>query len=186
MGDIVQEGKKVLLRYPTREDRDEFQELRIRSRRFHKKWEPSPPKGIDQYGSAAFTRYCMSARSERVHRLLVCRHEEGAIVGSVVLSEIVRGCFQSAYMGYWVGAPFVRRGYLSEGVSLALRHAFVALRLHRVEANIQPDNKASIALAKRCGFRLEGFSERYLKIAGRWRDHERWAVLREEWKKGRR
>lgn len=188
MGEIVQQGKNVFLRYPVREDRDEFQKLRVASRGFHRHWEPIPPRGVDQFGSAAYTRYYMSAKSERAHRLLVCRREDGAIVGSVVLSEIVRGCFQSAYMGYWVGEPFARRGYLSGGVSLALRLAFTALRLHRVEANIQPENAASIGLAKKCGFRKEGLSPRYLKIAGRWRDHERWAIVKEDWskKKGRR
>lgn len=184
MSDIIQKGKRVFLRYPTRQDRDEFQELRKRSRRFLRRWEPSPQKGVDQYGAAAFTRYYTTARSERMHRLLVCRLEDGAIVGSVGINEVVHGCFQSAYLGYWVGAPFARCGYLSEGVSLAVRYAFKTLRLHRVEANIQPDNAASIALVRRCGFRLEGYSPRYLKIAGRWRDHERWALIREEWKKG--
>ena len=80
-------------------------------------------------------------------------------------------------MGYYVGAPFASRGHLTEGVGLALRHAFGRLRLHRIEANIQPENEASRRVAARNGFRLEGYSPRYLKIGGRWRDHERWAAL---------
>src|SRR5207237_4260491 len=89
---------------------------------------------------------------------------------------------QSAYLGYAVGKSFARQGYMREGIELVLRHAFLNLRLHRVEANIQPGNKASISLAQSAGFRREGFSPRYLKIGGRWRDHERWAILADDWR----
>jgi ribosomal-protein-alanine N-acetyltransferase len=107
-------------------------------------------------------------------------------VGSITLSEIVRGRFESAYIGYQIGAPFARQGYMTEALALALQIAFGRLRLHRVEANIQPRNVASIALVRRAGFRREGLSRRYLKIGGRWRDHERWALLAEEWRMDRR
>ncbi len=99
-------------------------------------------------------------------------------------NEIVRGLFQSAYMGYWIGEPFARQGYMGEALRAALDYAFGALGLHRVEANIQPGNEASIALVKRAGFRLEGHSPRYLKIGGGWRDHERWALTVEEFASG--
>ena len=92
------------------------------------------------------------------------------------------GPIQSAFLGYWTGAPHVRRGYMTEALQLALRHAFRTLKLHRVEANIIPRNKASKALVKRAGFTREGLSRRYLKIAGRWQDNERWVLLREDWK----
>jgi ribosomal-protein-alanine N-acetyltransferase len=69
---------------------------------------------------------------------------------------------------------------MTAAMILLLRHAFRSLKLHRLEANIQPGNTASVALVKRCGFRKEGFSPRYLKVGGRWRDHERWAITRED------
>jgi [ribosomal protein S5]-alanine N-acetyltransferase len=110
------------------------------------------------------------------------RRSDGAVVGSVEISRIARGNFQSAYLGYRVAAAERRRGYMTEALQLTLRHAFRALKLHRVEANIEPGNEASIALVRRAGFTREGFSRRYLKHGGRWRDHERWALLREEWR----
>lgn len=112
----------------------------------------------------------------------VCLRAGDAITGVTNLSNIVRGAFQSAYMGYYVGAVYAGKGIMTEAIPLMLNLAFRELKLHRVEANIQPHNTASIALVKRLGFRLEGFSPRYLKIGGRWRDHERWAILAEEWR----
>jgi [ribosomal protein S5]-alanine N-acetyltransferase len=103
-------------------------------------------------------------------------------MGAVNVNEIVRGPAQSAFLGYWIGAPYARQGYMTEALRLALRHAYTTLGLHRVEANIMPINRASIALVKRAGFRREGYSARYLKIAGRWSDHERWALTIEDWR----
>ena len=120
------------------------------------------------------------SRDESNEVLLAVLREGGAIVGSFHLSQIVRGGFQNAYLGFAVAAPYAGQGYMTEGLQLTLRHVFTALRLHRVEANVQPANERSKRLVQRCGFRLEGFSPRYLKIGGRWRDHERYALTVEE------
>lgn len=118
---------------------------------------------------------------------LIHRRSDGALVGGINLTAIVRGMFQSGCLGCYIGASYAGRGYMTEALQLMLRTAFRTLRLHRVEASIQPGNRASIALVERAGFRREGYSRRYLKIAGRWRDHERWALLAEEWRpRGRR
>lgn len=108
--------------------------------------------------------------------------EDGRVLGTVELSQIARGNFQSAYLGYRIAAEHRGQGYMTEALQLVLGHAFRTLRLHRVEANVEPGNDRSIALVRRAGFTREGFSRRYLKLGGRWRDHERWALLREEWR----
>jgi ribosomal-protein-alanine N-acetyltransferase len=108
--------------------------------------------------------------------------EDDVIVGAIEISQIVLGAFRSAYLGYQIGAAWRRQGYMTEGLALALTYGFRTIGLHRLEANIQPVNAASIALVRKLGFSREGYSPRYLKINGRWRDHERWAILAEAWR----
>ena len=102
------------------------------------------------------------------------------MAGVVNLNEIVRGVFKSAYLGYYAFLPHAGSGCMKAGLGAVIRRAFGTLGLHRLEANIQPGNRASIGLVSGLGFRREGFSPRYLKIGGRWRDHERWAITRED------
>lgn len=102
--------------------------------------------------------------------------ETGAAAGTVNINSIIRGRYQGASLGYAAFAPSAGRGYMTEGLTATLRHAFDDLRLHRLEANIQPANKASQALVQRLGFRHEGLSAAYLYINGAWRDHERWSI----------
>ncbi|MER6100074.1 GNAT family N-acetyltransferase [Streptomyces sp. NPDC001728] len=107
---------------------------------------------------------------------LVRVRETGVAAGMVNINSIIRGRYQGASIGYAAFAPSAGRGYMTEGVAAVLDHAFTDLRLHRLEANIQPGNKASLSLVQRLGFRHEGLSPAYLFIDGAWRDHERWAV----------
>ena len=176
----MQVGQRVYLRKPAARDRDEYLTLRRRSAKFLRPWEPLPLRGST--AAKQFAEWLRTSRRGRHEKLLVCRIQDGVLLGAININEIVRCPSQSACLGYWIGAPYARQGYMTEALQLALRHAFRNLGLHRVEANIMPANHASIALVRRAGFRREGQSPRYLKIAGRWADHERWALLVEDWR----
>jgi ribosomal-protein-alanine N-acetyltransferase len=164
-------GVAVVIRHPVPADEAELLERARRSRALHRPWATAPTT------HAQFRRYLADAADERRCCWLVCLKRGGDIAGVINLSEIVRGSFRSAYLGYYVFAGFERRGVMRAGLRAVVRHAFRVLHLHRLEANIQPGNRGSIALAKSCGFAKEGYSRRYLKIGGRWRDHERWAIV---------
>ena len=167
---------RVELRSPTPADEHEFLAAMRSSRRLHRPW-MYPPMTPEE-----FRQVLSRVEDDSFEPLLACRLEDGAIVGFINISQIVRGPFQSAYLGYAGVAGYTGHGYMSEGLQLVLARAFGELGLHRLEANIQPGNTASIAIAKRAGFVREGLSERYLKIGGRWRDHERWAIRAEQWR----
>ncbi len=173
---LVNREPRVYLRAPAAADEREFTELMRASRAFHRPWASAP---IDE---RSFEAYVADTRRPDFEGMLVCRYSDDVIVGFFNLSQIARGSFQSAYLGYAAGEPFAGQRYMSEGIEIVLRHAFIDVRLHRLEANIQPGNAASAALARGAGFRREGYSPRYLKISGRWRDHERWALLADEWR----
>ncbi|MEW6736387.1 MAG: GNAT family protein [Acidobacteriota bacterium] len=173
-------GQCVYIRAPRQHDCDEFIALNQISRHFHKGWSYPPIKPTQ------YAEYMKRCRRSDFAGFFVCRVIEGDIIGSINLSQICRGSFQSAYLGYQIGAPYASQGYMTEAIQLVLQYAFLKLKLHRIEANIQPTNLASLALVKRAGFTLEGYSRRYLKIGGRWRDHERWAILVEEWQAKKR
>jgi len=166
---------RVRLRAPTRNDQRAFLALVRESRSLHRPWAYPPDT------PARYRAYLSRARRDDFRAFLVCRKDDGSIVGVINASQIVRGDFRSAYLGYWGAQRFRGQGLMTEGMRALLREAFVRMRLHRLEANVQPGNTASLALLARCGFRREGLSPRYLKIGGRWRDHERWALLREDW-----
>jgi ribosomal-protein-alanine N-acetyltransferase len=162
--------RRVVLRAPTPEDESRFIALMARSKRLHTPWATGPTT------ADAFQIYLGRMAIPTNAALLVCLRTTGDIVGVINITNIVRGLFQSAYVGYFVFAGYERQGLMREGLQAAVQHAFKKMKLHRLEANIQPDNVASLALAKSCGFSKEGYSPRYLKIRGKWKDHERWAV----------
>ena len=145
------------------------------SRDLHGRW-AYPPITMEQYRA-----YVQRARRPSHVGHFVCT-DENLLAGVINIGEIVRGSFCSGFLGYYALAPHHGRGYMRAGLVRVIRLAFREYRLHRLEANIQPDNLRSIGLVRSLGFRREGYSPKYLKIGGRWRDHERWAVGAEDWR----
>lgn len=176
-------GTRVYVRPPRLTDGQAFLAATRVSRALHRPW-TRPPDSRERY--AAYVARFQDADNPAHAGFLVFRREDHALVGVFNLSEIVRGAFCSAYLGYYGFAPFSGQGLMTEGMALVLDVAFRKLRLHRVEVNIQPTNTRSLALAERIGCTREGYSRRYVKIGGRWRDHERFAMLAEDWQRLRR
>jgi [ribosomal protein S5]-alanine N-acetyltransferase len=163
--------KRVAISALSRSDSAEFIAAAAASQRLHASW-VSPPTT-----SAAFQERLRRLRPPKDFAFSIRRRDTGELVGYVDVTNIVRGLFLSAYVSYYAFQGHERQGLMTEGLSLVVRYAFDELGLHRIEANIQPGNAASIGLVKACGFSKEGYSPKYLKIRGRWRDHERWAKL---------
>ena len=172
-GGPAQGPARVRLRPLAASDQDEFTALARASVALHHPWYAVPATRED------FQAYLARFSQPSTEGFLICLSGDGAMAGMVTIDSIIRGRFQSASLSYAAFAPAAGRGYMSEGLALVLRHAFGELRLHRLEANIQPANHASLRLVRRLGFRKEGYSPDMLFIDGAWRDHERWAITRE-------
>ena len=151
-----------------------------RSRSLHGSW--VAPKAKSRRD---FAHYLQRFSSDCHYGFLVIHRPSGGIAGAIHINHMIRGAFQSASLGYYAFRPYAGQGLMRQGMLLVLKEAFGKLKLHRLEANIQPGNRASIALAQKCGFVREGFSRRFLKVRGRWRDHERWALLAEDFRRSR-
>jgi ribosomal-protein-alanine N-acetyltransferase len=167
---------QVRLEAPSAAREGDFLAAVRRSRRLHGRFVSPPATQL------AYRNWLTRSNGTTNVFHFVVEAASGELAGVINLSEIVRGGFHSAYLGYYGLAPWAGRGLMTEGMRQVVARSFGELGLHRVEANIQPDNAASLALVARLGFSREGYSRRYLKINGRWRDHERWALLREDWK----
>ena len=167
---------RVFIKKPTTEDCQELLSLIFRSQQFHFPWVVHT-----EFTEQECKKYINRSLDDNFEGLLICHLDTNKIVGVVNLSQIFYGRFQNAYLSYYVDVDFAGQGLMCEGVRLAIDYAFNTLKLHRLEANIQPENKRSIALVKRLGFSKEGFSKKYLKINGEWRDCERWALIIENW-----
>jgi len=164
--------RRLALRPPTAADEAEFLAAVAASRRLHRPW-VAPPATPERY------RGLVQHSLPPAHQAwLLRRRDDGALVGCINLTNVVMGVFRSGYLGYFAFAGHQGQGLMTEGLHAVVRQAFGPLGLHRLEANIQPGNTASIALVRACGFAREGYSPKYLKIGGRWRDHERWARIR--------
>lgn len=161
----------VHLRRPTLFDFHDIKTAYKSSTSLHQPW-AYPPEDYSTY-------------LQQEGRFFVCLKATGQIVGTFNISNIIRGHFHSAYLAYEVFSPFQGKGYMRQGLALLLQEAFGNLNLHRLEANIQPENLPSIRLVAGAGFVKEGFSRQYLRIGGQeWKDHERWAIINEQWRPG--
>ncbi len=179
---FIRKSANVSIRAPSATDATAFVARARASRALHERWVSAPST------PAKFAAYLRQAtgRVASYRGYVAVRNADLELAGVFNLSEIVHGVFCSAYLGYYGFEGSVRKGYMSEGLGLVLDTAFRDLGLHRVEANVQPGNVRSLHLLTRIGFTREGYSRRYLKIGGRWRDHVRFAILAEDWRALRR
>lgn len=163
----------VVLRVPQAADYQSWAGLRLESRRFLTPWEPSWPH--DDLTRLAFRarikRYLRDIANDAAYPYFLFAAEGGQLVGALTLSNVRRGAAQMASLGYWIGEPFARAGFMSAGVAAILPFAFESLRLHRIEAACLPANVASIALLRKSGFGEEGYARKFLRINGQWEDH---------------
>jgi ribosomal-protein-alanine N-acetyltransferase len=170
---------RTYLRKPVAGDAAEFA-ARVRSSDHLAPW-AFPPED-----EATFRQWVTRGDRQDNEQFLVCVRDDDAIAGFVNLNGIQRGAVQRATAGWSAIGPYAGRGHMTDGLSMVLELAFTQMRLHRVEADIQPGNSRSRALARRCGLALEGYSPRLVLIDGDWRDHERWAIHAERWRATRR
>jgi len=166
-------GEDVTLRTPQVTDYSEWVALREQSREFLVPWEPTWP--VDDLTRSAFRRrirrYAEDLRTDQGYAFLIVRSVDNVLVGGLTLANIRRGVAQAGSLGYWMGQPFIRRGYMTAAVRALIPFAFSTLRLHRLEAACIPTNAASIRLLEKTGFVREGYARDYLCINGIWQDH---------------
>jgi ribosomal-protein-alanine N-acetyltransferase len=176
-------GNRVVVRSPAYADWAAWSTLRAQSRSFLTPWEPSWP--ADMLSRASYRRrlirYALDWRDQVGYSFFISRREDDELLGGIALSNIRRGVAETVSLGYWIGQPHARQGYMSEAIRLVLRFSFEKLGLHRVEAACLPANMASRSLLMKAGFREEGYAKQYLFIDGAWRDHVLYAMLRDEW-----
>jgi len=176
-------GERVYLRAPERIDWDAWASLRGQSRNFLEPWEPSwPADALSRLNfRSRIARYAEDWRTDQAYNFFMFSHDD-ALIGGIGLSNVRRGVSETASLGYWIGEPFARQGFMTAALPLVLDFSFERLRLHRVEAACLPSNVPSRALLTRTGFQQEGYARQFLCIAGKWQDHLLFAILREDWR----
>ena len=180
-------GPRVLLRPLEVGDHAAWREVRIRSREWLEQWEPLPDPGLVRPGRATATPSGPAAApgsasaSSTPRTASACSCSTARFGGEVSLGSVLRGPFQSSFIGYWIDEAQAGHGYVPEGVALAIRYGFDTLGLHRMEAAIVPRNARSRRVAAKLGLRDEGVAQRFLQIRGVWEDHVRYAITYEEW-----
>ncbi len=181
-GKLRLDTERLFLRLPQHSDYRQWSELRRQSAGFLTPWEPT-------WSDDHLTRRAFTSRvswATRCHKqdsalpLFIIRRDDDALLGAITLDNIRRGPAQAGTLGYWVGAPFIRQGYMREAIGAVVHHAFVEMGLSRIEAACLPENEASRAVLERAGFKYEGVAQSYLQINGRWRNHVLYANLRHD------
>ena len=179
---LAPQGQGLLLRAPAMSDFPQWSELRERSRTFLTPWDPIWPS--DDLTRSGFRRrlrrYTEDIAEDRAYPFVVVREDDNAIVGGVTLANVRRGIVQAGTIGYWIGQPFVGKGYMTSALRVLLPTLFGELNLHRVEAACIPSNLASVKVLEKCGFAREGLARRYLCINGVWQDHYLYGLLDED------
>ncbi|WOI55674.1 GNAT family protein [Palleronia sp. LCG004] len=177
---LTVETDRLTMRPPQHGDFRDWSELRRESADFLQPWEPT--WADDHLTRKSFTnRVYWSQRAigaETAIPLFIFRRTDAMLVGAITLDNLRRGPAQSGTLGYWIGAPHARRGYMSEAIAGLVHHAFLKLDISRVEAACLPENTASRGVLERAGFKYEGVAQSYLQIAGRWRNHVLYSNLR--------
>lgn len=172
-------GGGVILSPPRWADFESWSQLRRENRQYLTPWEP-------RWNESDFTRPSYRRRlasykeliaSDSAYPFHIFRSDDEQLVGACNLTHIRRGAQQSANIGYWIGEHHIRQGFARAAVRAAVRFAFEALSLHRIEAAVQPDNMPSINMLLKTGFTHEGTARGFLKIDGQWRDHDIYARL---------
>ena len=175
-------GETITLRMPQMTDYGDWAALREASRDFLTPWEPTWPS--DDLTRSAFRRrirrYSEDLRADQGYAFLIIRNSDNAMVGGLTLANIRRGVAQAGSLGYWMGLPYVRNGYMSAAVRAVIPFAFGTLRLHRLEAACIPTNTGSMRLLEKNGFVREGYAREYLCINGTWQDHLLYARLQDD------
>jgi len=166
--------ERLAVHLPSEADGTEVIEAALASKDLHHPWLVAPTT------DEAWTTFLFRIVESRHHGFLLRSLADRSVVGIVNVSDIIQGSFWSAHLSYYAFTGHEGQGLMTEGVGWAVDHAFDEIGLHRLEANIQPGNRRSRRLAERCGFLKEGFSPRYLHVDGDWRDHERWALTKED------
>ena len=176
------ETERMTLRLPSHSDYQAWSSLRQQSRDFLLPWEPT--WAPDHLSRKAFTNRVYWA--QRVNSggtampLFMIRRGDGSVLGAVTVDNIRRGPAQAATIGYWIGAPYARQGYMTEALRAVIHHCFTALDLSRLESACLPENAASRGVLEKCGYKYEGVAQSYLQINGRWRNHVLYANLRHD------
>lgn len=175
-------GDRIHLRIPQMQDYSAWSELRARSQEFLTPWEPAWTSS--ELSKISFRRrlkyYARDLREDVGYAFFIFRNEDDTLLGGMTLSNVRRGVTQACTLGYWIGAPYERQGYMSAGVAAVIPFVFDTLRLHRLEAACLPHNEASKCLLEKAGFAYEGLARRYLKINGHWQDHSLYGLVEDD------